>query len=315
MIDIMILFQQVLTLVFMVIPGVLLKKCKLAGEGLGVGLSNIVLYVAQPGMIILAFIQPFDAEVLRRSIAVAVLCFLFHAMFFGISLLLYRRAKVGIQKVLRFATVFTNAGYMGVPLIQALLGNDAAIYATFYVIFFNIFVWTVGCFIYTGDKKYISLKKAFLNPATISVAIGLVIFLTPLDAHMPLVITKSLGMLNALVAPLSMMIIGLRLADLDFKGFFKDPYLYEYLAVRMLALPVICFGILKLTALLGIYSDVIAFSVLFVCASTPGATATSMFAEKYGGDPYYAGKLVSISTILSVGTMPLVSLLMQFFPF
>ena len=173
--DIRVLFQQVLLLVLMVIPGVLLKKTKLVGDQFGVGLSNLVLYVATPAMILLSFMREFDGAVVKRAAIVAVFCFLFHIFFFFVAMLLYRRAAPDIAKVLRFTTVFTNAGYMGIPLVQAVLGDVATIFATFYVIFFNIFIWTIGCYIYTRDRSYISLKKAFLNPATISVSIGWVL--------------------------------------------------------------------------------------------------------------------------------------------
>ncbi len=310
MIDILVLFQQVLLLVLCVIPGVLLKKTRLVGGDFGVGLSNIVLYVATPAMIVLSFLREFDAKLMLRAAVVALFCLLFHVLYFLLSLVLYRRARTDVQRVLRFSTVFTNAGYMGIPLIQALFGDEAVIFATFYVVFFNIFVWTLGCYIFTHDRSYISLRKAFLNPATISIAVGFLCLVTSVSRYLPALPINFLTLMNNLVAPLSMFIIGFGLADLNLKGFFRDLYLYEFLIIRMLMIPSACFAILKLAALFG-FRDPVAASALFICASTPGATATSMFAEKFGGNARYAAKLVSVSTILSVGTMPLVALWMK----
>ena len=137
MIDVFVLFQQVLLLVLCVIPGVILKKTKLVSGDFGVGLSNLVLYVATPAMIILSFLREFDPKLILRAAIVAIFCLLFHVLFFFVSLLLYRRAEADVKNVLRFSTVFTNAGYMGIPLIQALFGDEAVIFATFYVVFFN----------------------------------------------------------------------------------------------------------------------------------------------------------------------------------
>ena len=310
MIAILVLFQQVLLLVLCVIPGVVLKKTKLVGGDFGVGLSNVVLYVATPAMIILSFLREFDPKIILRAAIVALFCLLFHVLFFLVSSLLYKKAQPDVKIVLRFTTVFTNAGYMGIPLIQALFGDEAVIFATFYVVFFNIFVWTLGCYIYTHDRSYISLRKAFLNPATISITIGFICLLTSVSNYLPALSFSFLTILNNLVAPLSMFIIGFGLADMKLKGFFRDFYLYEFLIVRMLLLPTVCFGILKIASLFG-FSDPVAASALFICASTPGATVTSMFAEKFGGNARYAGKLVSVSTILSVLTMPLVALWMK----
>ncbi len=323
MVNIGILFQQVCLLVLFVFPAVLLKKFRLAGDGIGVGLSNITLYVASPAMIVNSFMMAYNKEILIHASVVTLFGILFHLLFFGVAVLAYpkNRTALPVNKVLRFAAVFTNAGYMGVPLIQAVVGQEATIYATFYIAVFNVFVWTLGCFIYTGDKSYISLKKAFINPATISVIIGLIIFVTPLgrliaeNPNFPAVyvVTRAVGSLNNLVAPLSMFVIGLRLAELDFRGFFRDKSLYGYLLLRMIAVPALCFGVLKLVALLGIYENEMVATVIFLCASTPAATATSMFAEKHDGDVYFAGKLVSLSTVLSVATMPLVSLLLKLY--
>lgn len=323
MINIGILFQQVFTLVLFVFPAVLLKKCRLAGDGIGVGLSNIVLYIASPAMIVNSFMMAYSKEILIHASVVTLFTVLFHLLFFCIAVAVYPKNKTSqpVNKVLRFACVFTNAGYMGVPLLQAVVGQEATIYATFYIACFNVFVWTLGCFIYTGDRSYISLKKAFINPATLSVIVGLVIFITPLgrliaenpDFPIVYVTTRAVRSLNELVAPLSMFVIGLRLAEVDIRGFFGDRNLYGYLLVRMIAVPAICFGILKLAALIGLYRNEMVATVIFLCAATPAATATSMFAEKYDGDVHFAGKLVSLSTILSVATMPLVSLLLKLY--
>ncbi len=323
MIDIGILFQQVLILVLFVFPAVFLKKMRLADGHLGIGLSNIVLYVASPAMIVKSFILPYNTDVLLRSLAVGVFCILFHLVYFGIALLAYPHGRLSepITKVLRFSTVFTNAGYMGIPLIASVVGSDAVIYSAFYIACFNVFVWTLGCFIYTGDRSYISLKKAFINPATISVIFGLTVFISPLGRLMTenpslpsvYVFMNAIGALNDLVAPLSMFIIGLRLAEMPLRNFLCDREMYSFLFLRMLLLPAICFGILKIASLLGIYHNSAVAAVAFLCAATPAATATSMFAEKYGGDAHYAGKLVSVSTMLSVATMPVVSLLLKWY--
>ena len=310
MIDVLILFQQVLLLVLLVIPGVILKKASLVKGDFAVGLSNVVLYVATPAMIIVSFMRKFDGRLMLRAAIVALICLLLHVFFFFVSRLLYRRAGADIQSVLRFSTVFTNAGYMGIPLIKALFGDEAVLFATFYIVFFNIFVWTLGCYIFTKDKRYISLRKAFINPATVSIAIGLICLFTSVATYLPPLPISYLSILNSLVAPLSMFIIGFGLADLKLTGFFRDFYLYEFIFVRMLLIPSACFFFLKLASLCG-YNDPVAASAIFICASTPGATATSMFAEKFGGNTRYAAKLVSVSTILSVGTMPLVALWMK----
>ena len=120
-------------------------------------------------------------------------------------------------------------------------------------------------------------------------------------------------MLKNTVAPMSMMIIGMRLADLKLKGAFMDKYLYEGLVLRLLVFPLGAFGLLAVCKLLGFY-DPTGFTVILVCASTPVASATCMFAEKFGSDATSASKFVSVSTVLSLVTMPIMALLLDVVP-
>ncbi len=309
MIDILVLFNSVALLLLMVIPGFLMAKFKLAPPKLGKGISNLILYVTQPALIIHAYVREFDREVMIRALIVLAFAVAAHLIFTLFAFLLYKKTQLDVAKVLRFATIFTNAGYMGIPLICQILDDSAAIYASIYVIVFNIFVWTVGCFIFTGDKKYISLKKAILNPATISTIIGIIIFISPINV-LPTLAMDFLEIFKNMVAPLSMLLIGLQLADMKLKGAFRDAMMYKYLVLRMLILPAIVWCVLKAVSLIG-YTDATVMTVILLCSATPAATATSMFAEIFDGNTSYAGKLVSITTIISLITMPIVSLLLN----
>lgn len=324
MIDISILFSKVALLLLMIVPGFLLAKGKLAPDSLGKGISNLILYAAQPALIIKGYIREFDMEVFRRALLILLFSLITHLLFTAVAVTVYRKGRPEAQlRVLRYATVFTNAGYMGIPLICAIFNAEYAIYASIYVMVFNIFCWSLGCFLYTKDKTYMSPRKMFLNPASISTYVGLLLFFTPLNrllAPLPAVYTFSdvlksipydlIDGLQALVAPLAMILIGLRLAELDWKRAFKDSYLYIYLFVRMLFSPALVWAITKLLMFIPLFNDPVVMTVVLLSAATPAATATSMFAEKFDSDSVYAGKLVSISTLVSLATMPLVALLL-----
>ena len=211
---------------------------------------------------------------------------------------------------------------MGIPVLSDVFGEECAIYATFYVVWFNIFCYSLGRLIYTEDKSYISFKKAIFNPAVLPILMGLVIFLTGAGTWIKNVIDeptvvgigfnviyKVLEVFRNMVAPASMLVIGARLADIDFKGIFNDKYMYPFVALRLLVLPAIIWLMLRLISFTGLL-DQTAFSVLLILASTHAAAVTTMFAELYDGDSPYAGKLVAITTILSVITMPIVAFLL-----
>lgn len=306
----------------MMLPGVILKLTKLSVDGLGKALSNIVLYIAQPALVLSAYLMDFSKDTLFNIIAVFILSVVTHLIFTGVTLLMYRRAKDSARRMLRFATIFSNAAFMGIPLIEAVLSKEATLYATIYNITFNLFLWTLGVHICTANRDYdgdgtldkdieikhkseASIKKALLHPITIAAVIGLVLFFFSAKSYVPVFVIDCLDRIKALVAPLSMIILGLRIADLKLKGLFNDLYMYIMLAMRHLVLPLIVIGVMKLTVLVGIPISEVVQKVTVILAATPVATSATMFAEKYDCDSVYVSKLVAVSTILSIVTIPL----------
>lgn len=329
MIDISVLIPNVIILVLLIVPGYLIAKFRLAGEGFGKGLSNLVLYIAQPALFIAGYVTV-DAtrEVALRMVATFILACLFHLLFYAVGSLVFRRAPEAQKKVLIFSSVFTNAGYMGLPLLEALFFDtcpEITIYGTVYCLAFNVMGWSLGAYIYTKDKRYISLKKIILNPATISCLVGIVFFVfsafpvlrdgvvVPLFRTPGSIVYSLMNSLKALVAPLSMFVTGLRFAQLKLKPLLKDGKLYTNFVLTLLVLPAVVFGIMKLLSVLGIYHDELTTTVLLMSAAAPAAAMTCMFAEKFDGDGVYASVVVSITSILCVVTMPLVCGLARFY--
>ena len=317
---------NVALLFIMMIPGILLKKCRLSTDGIGKGISNLVLYIAQPALIFLAYLRPFNKEILINSAYVLGLSVVVHAIFSVVAMNFFRKSPDGARRMLRFATIFSNAAFMGIPLISAVLEETypgATVYASIYNITFNLFLWSLGVYICTDkrdvnengvedDEEHIkhgvSPLKALYHPVTIAAAIGLVFFILPIEGYVPGIITEACTMLKNLVAPLSMVVIGLRLADMSFKGVFKDKDMYIFLLLRHILLPLASLGVVKL---LGLVIDVptVVEMVVVIMASAPAATSATMFAEKYDCDADYVSRLVTVSTLLSIVTMPLILLL------
>ena len=317
---------NVALLFIMMIPGVLLVKCKMSAHGLGKGLSNLVLYIAQPALIFMAYMRPYDAEILKNSLYVFILSILVHVMFSVIAMNCFKKSPDGVRRMLRFATIFSNAAFMGIPLIAAVLEDQypgATVYASIYNITFNLFLWSLGVYICTDGRdansngvddgveeitKKSSPLKALYHPVTISAAIGLVFFIFSISSYVPEIVSESFNMLKGLVAPLSMVVIGLRLAQMNFKGFFKDKDMYLFLLLRHIVLPLLTVGLIKLLALVLPIAPVVQM-VVVIMASAPAATSATMFAEKYDCDAAYVSRLVTASTLISIVTMPLVLLL------
>ena len=318
-------------LFLLMIPGIILKKAKMIPEGFGKGLSNLVLYIAQPALIFLAYIKPFDADILINSVYVLVLSIIAHVIFAVVAMMLFKGAPDAQRRMLRFATIFSNAAFMGIPLIGAVLEDTypgATLFASIYNITFNLFLWSLGVMICTKDRDLdkdgvddhaeakaegASITKALLHPVTIAAAIGLLFFVFPIKDYIPEVIwglvSDTATHLKNLVAPLSMIVIGLRLPDIKFKGMEKDKYMYLFLALRHVILPLAVVGVLKLVALTGLTIHPAVAPVVLILASAPAASSATMFAEKYDCDATYVSRLVTVSTLLSIVTMPLLLML------
>ena len=336
------LILNVAILFIMMIPGVILKKCKFCQDGFGKGISNLVLYIAQPCLIVYAYLSCESklSDIWLGCVMTFILSVIAHIIFSGVSLLLFKKAPDSRRRMLRFATVFSNAAFMGIPLIQAILSPEAAIYASIYNITFNLFLWTLGVHFCTrvdgedmdgdGDsdlldeylsarhnaKKEVSLLKVLLHPVTIASALGLILLAVGVDIELLEnnnlgIISRSLEMLKGLVAPLSMVVIGLRLPDIEFRGIFRDLHMYIFLALRHLILPISVIGVMWLMKLVGIPLSYETVMVTAILASAPAASSATMFAEKYDCDASYVSRLVVVSTILCIATMPLIALLTE----
>lgn len=332
------LVTNVAILFIMMIPGVLLKKCNFCTDGFGKGLSNLVLYIAQPVLIVYAYLDCTVGflDIWENVLAVFLLSLLAHAIFAAVAIPVFSKAPEGRDRMLKFATIFSNAAFMGIPLIQAIFPTrpEMAIYASIYNISFNLFLWTLGVILCTrvkgadldgdGDsdvvdlalhaKREVSFMKVLLHPVTLASAVGLIFLITGVKnvalRELGLgLIPDALNMIRGLVAPLSMVVIGLRLAEINFRGFFNDVYMYIFIALRHFVLPLTVLGIMKLLVLAGVPISSDTVTVITILAATPAASSATMFAEKYNCDAAYVSRLVAVSTILCIGTMPLVLLL------
>ena len=310
MIDILALCQRIGLMFAMMAIGYIMRKAKFGGEKLPGELSNLILYFAQPALIVYTYIMDFDKNILVGAAWVFLISLVYHGIIFGVSLCFFKKAPEAKRKVYRYGMIFSNASFLGIPLVQSVVGDTAVIYICIFVIAFNIYAWSVGCYIYTGDRKYMSVRKMFINPATVPTYIGLVFFFTPLNTYVPGVVTELLVYIKDLVIPVSMIIVGLRFADLDFKNAFKDKYLPLALVLRLFVGPIISFALVKLVTLCGVTLSNEVAVTLMICSSTPVAVYASMMAEKYGGDAVTAGKYVAVSTLFSLVTIPIVSLLL-----
>lgn len=292
--------QQVIIVFILIGVGYILRKKNIIDRTGVKQLTDILLIAVTPCVIIKAYYVEFNIS-RAYSLMIAVLfTVIIHIAAVIISKLIFP-AKPDDKKyrVSRFAAICSNCGFMAIPLLSAALGDEGVFYGCAYLVVFTVFYWTYGVYICTGDKKaFLSFRQAFVNPGVIGVAIGLFLFFTRIP--LPDTVVSSISYIASLNTPVAMIILGAFLVNVDIKKALKNKELYLVCFVRLILIPFTGLFIAKIMNI----SPMLAQTVM-IGAACPSATVTALFAEKYELDTGYASEIVSVSTILSVITVPL----------
>jgi len=293
------LVQQVLVLFLTMIVGFIAKKKDIITSQVSKKLSELLLYITSPFLVITSFNFKYSPDMLAR--AGIVFAFAMGIHFFSILLgsIAFIRFNDRIRSVLRFIIVFSNCGFMGFPVLESLFGKIGIFYGSIYVMVFNIFTWTYGVMLFSKSGEKGSIKHLMLNPGIISVILGIIIFLFSIDLPTP--IFKTLELVGGMTSPLSMLIVGALLADADFTKLFTGFAVYYGSFMRLIFIPLFSMMILKL---IGLDGELLKICITLV--AMPAAANTAIFAEKYGADSVFASQCVAVSTIFSMITIPFI---------
>ena len=288
--------ERVLILFVMIAAGYVCGKSGAITRRGAQQINFILFYIVTPAVII-SSLQGMVGQISMMNLLIAgglaVLCMLICIF---VSMMFFRKSINERKKVLRFACAYSNCGFMGLPLVQAVAGNAGVAYASIFIVIYNIFVWTHGCSSMSGSRS-LSWQKILLNPGLIGMVIGFPLF--AFSVKLPDLLLVPVDSFASMNTPLAMIVIGCYIARVNLKELFNDWSLYLMAAVRLIFIPLVCFGLLFLVR----PDKTIATSVLILCAAPSGAN-TAMFAAQFGGDPKLASKSVAFTTLLSMVTMP-----------
>ena len=302
----MILLKQMLVLFIMMLVGVYCRKKGIFNDEANKRISSLVVNVANPALILSSSI---NQEAVIEGMEF-VKTFLLAWGMFGVLMVIaffmpkILRADVSEYGTYRTMTIFSNIGFMGFPVIDAMYGSEALLYATMFLIPFNVLIYTYGISVMKkqGEKTGFQIQK-ILNVGVISCVVALVIYLTGLQ--MPVVIENSVDSISSLTAPLSMMVIGDSLTKINLKKLFCNGRMLVFSAIKLLLIPIAGVSLIKLLGL-----NPLLTGVCMIMLATPVGSMNAMLAQEYGGDYELASQGVTITTLLAVVTMPLVSMLM-----
>ena len=302
--------SQVAVLFVLMGAGAAMRRLRLIGEGAVDGMVNMLMFVVTPCVIVDCFQRPFDSSMLSGLGLAFVIAVAGHLAIIAIARLFVRPRNDDVRRTLQLAAVFSNAGFMGIPLEQAILGPKGVFYGVVYVVVFNLFIWTWGVArMEKGRRKKgegrsvepsgVGVWKMVANPGTVGIALGLPLFL--LSAKLPPVLATSVHHVANLNTPMAMVVIGYSLAGAKFGRVAKMGSVYLASGLRLVVHPLVMVAAL---APFAARLDRDMALALVIASSAPVAAMVAMFASKFRRDVDVGVAVVSATTLASIVTMP-----------
>lgn len=292
----MVILNRLAVMLVYILPGYVLYKKRIITDEGAKELGKLLLYVILPCAIINSNNMDFSVD---RAVGL-LLSFLAAVVSLGLSIVI-SRCFFGRKKPIEgFGAAFSNAGFMGIPLVSAVIGSDAVYYAAAFVALLNILQWTYGVFLITEDKSAISLKKIFTNPIIISFVIGVILFILPVK--LSAFFSEIFASISQMNAPIAMLTVGIYLAQVSVKDMLTDLMCYKVSSVRLLVIPILTAFVL---GILPFGSSELKQTVLILAAAPIGSNV-AVYAQLYGCDYKQAVKEIVLSTLLCIFTMPFI---------
>lgn len=300
--DLILVAGQVFTLFLMMAVGFFFaRRGQLTAAALS-QMSHLLLYVVAPCVVIGALQESRCTPELVRSILLCLAALVVsYLVYMLLAHPLFPRAGADGRDTLRMGVVYGNTGFMGIPLILGVLGQEALIYCTVSLAVFNISSWTHGA-VLMGGRANASVKKALLNPGVISCVVGFFLFFA--DIKLPGPVNTAVGYMADLNTPLAMVVIGGQMAGADFGQTFHRGVLYLAAGVKLVVFP-----LLTAVLLLPFRLNSLTYQTLVLLSACPTAGVTGIFAQQFRRDTATAAQMITLSTLLSILTLPVIALI------
>ena len=295
-----ILLKQIAIMALLIAVGWVLRRKNFLSEQGTKELGAILLRIIIPCVIVKSYIVPYSRERLLELALSAGLALLGFIAAMLIAYAVYGKRR----RIENFAAAFCNAGFIGIPLAQAAIGEDGVFYVAASVALLNLFQWTYGVYIMTDRRDAIRAKTIATNPVVIAIVVGVVLFVGRIPV--PEILTSTLGYIAGMNTPVAMILMGTYLARVSWRELL-DHRAYSCVLLRLVVIPAV---VLMLFWLLPVSNTAVVMAV-FLAAATPVGANICVFAQQYNSDYPFSVVTVCLSTVLSVVTVPLLSTLAQ----
>ena len=307
-IDFFLTLEKVAVLFLLIVIGFIAGKLKLISEQGQKDITQLVLYVTMPATIFSAMQLEMSQERLNTAFLVlGVMVFCYFIMFI-VGFISSKRLPLtkGQKDIFQTALLLSNTSFMGYPIVQSLLGQEALFYAVVGAGFiFETVSWSLGVYLISrngSESAGFNWKKVVFSPGILSIVVGLIFF--GFQWSVPEPINSVINMMSPATSPLAMIVIGLMLSRSNLKEAFQNKFIYLASALKLLVVPIIITLALKA---FGISGPALVIPVIMI--SMPTATYVAMFSGNYGNDSKFASQIVFMTSLLSMITIPIVTLL------
>lgn len=279
--------------------GYYLRRKKMISDEARLGISDLLLNVLLPCMVFESFNMEITPEQLISASSILLISLLVCLVSYILGQFIYRPFPDSKQKILRYGTLVPNSVFAGLPIVRSAFGPLGLFYASVFIIPIRIFMWSAGISLFTDSDLKSKLKSVLLNPGIIAVVLGLIrLFLKVPSTFVDTAISK----MGDCTTSLSMMCVGMVLADIDLRSVF-DPVCFFASFVRLILLPSLLLVALKLMGF-----DELSIGASVILTGMPFGSTTALLAQRYGADSEFASKCVFITTVLSLFTIPAISI-------
>ncbi len=292
---VLVMLRQIAIMALLVLVGILLSRKGFLSEQGTKDLGAILIRVIIPVVIVKSFITPYSAHRLSQLGLSFLLALLSYVLAMAASWLVFGKR----QRIENFAAAFCNAGFIGIPLAQAVIGDEGVFFIAPSIALLNLFQWTYGVYIMTDDRDAISARTIARNPVVIAICIGLLLFLTRLPV--PSLVVSTLGSIAGMNTPIAMILLGSYMAQLPIRQFLTEKRAYLCVLFRLLIIPLLTLLLLRFLPI----GDSAVRLTVFLAATTPVGANICVFAQQNNCDYRLSVITVCLSTVLSAVTVPL----------
>lgn len=300
----LIILKQAVIMLLLILLGMLCRKIGMLSDQGVKDLSALVLQVVNPVVILMAYRRELEMALVKNLLWALLLSALAMAAGILAARLLLHPKDAGKTAIARVSAVYSNCGFMGIPLVNALLGYEGVFYLTAFLTVFNVLVWTHGVMTVSGQRSFRSLMKVLKSPAILAVAAGMMIFF--LQIPLPKLLVDTLSHISNMNTPLAMLAAGATIMQTNLGRAVRQPQHYWVAAVKLLLLP-----LLALLLFLPLPVASIVKTTVVLAMAAPTAVTCTLQAIHYKQDANYAAELFAMTTLLSVITLPCVGILLE----